>query len=205
MHISDGVLPPAVWVSGCAGAALAVGVALRGYREDRALEIGLLAAVFFVASSIHVPLPGAEVHLMLTGLVGIILGTLAPIAILVALFLQAVLLGEGGLTALGVNTLTMSGGALVAALVYRGLRSGRRPVRPEVAGGIAATSAVLTSGGLFVLAMAVGDQALATVARVAFVLHLPVAAVEGVVTAFAVGFLHRVRPEMVDARRHPAR
>src|SRR5205823_3097161 len=62
----------------------------------------------------HVRVPPTSVHLLLNGLVGVILGRRAALAIPVGLFLQAALLGHGGFTSLGINSLTMVLPALLA-------------------------------------------------------------------------------------------
>src|SRR5207302_5573020 len=84
-------------------------------------RIALLTAAFFVASSMHIPVPPASVHLLLNGLVGVILGWRAPLAIAVGLLLQALLLGHGGFLAVGVNTCVVTVPALVAWALFRGV------------------------------------------------------------------------------------
>ena len=80
-----------------------------------------MAAAFFVATLIHVKVGPTSVHLLLNGLVGVILGRRAPLAIAVGLFLQAALLGHGGFLPLGVNTCVMSLPALLASLISFGV------------------------------------------------------------------------------------
>src|SRR5262249_15470636 len=75
---------------------------------------------FFIASSIHVPIPGSpsSAHLLLNGLVGVLLGWRAALAIPIGLFLQATLLGHGGFLALGVNSFVMTLPALLARWTF---------------------------------------------------------------------------------------
>src|SRR6185437_8393536 len=63
-----------------------------------------------------------RVHLLLNGLVGVVLGRRAPLAILMGLTLQAVLLGHGGFTTIGINACVMTLPALLAAAMFAGLR-----------------------------------------------------------------------------------
>ena len=63
-----------------------------------------MTAAFFVASLIHVSIGPTSVHLLLNGLLGVIVGRRAPLAVLLGLTLQAVLFGHGGFTTIGVNT-----------------------------------------------------------------------------------------------------
>ena len=71
-------------------------------------RVAILSAAFFVATLIHVPVGPVGLHLVLNGLMGLLLGWMAVPAILIALFLQALLFQFGGLTVLGVNTVTMA-------------------------------------------------------------------------------------------------
>src|SRR4051812_17370761 len=106
VHISDGMLS---WPWLLAGFALAGALALLAayrVRDEEIPRIALLSAAFFVASSIHVKLGPSSTHLLLNGLVGIVLGWRAPLAILLGVTLQAVLIPHGGLTTIGVNTCT---------------------------------------------------------------------------------------------------
>ena len=86
--------------------------------HDQIAKVGILAAAFFVASLIHVPLGPANAHLTLNGLVRLLLGWGAFPAILVALSLQTTFFQFGGLTTLGVNTLIMAFPAVSCYLIF---------------------------------------------------------------------------------------
>ncbi len=77
----------------------------------------MLAAAFFVASLIHVPIGPSNVHLILNGIVGLLLGWAAFPAILIALVLQAMLFQYGGISTLGVNTIIMALPAVTCGLL----------------------------------------------------------------------------------------
>jgi cobalt/nickel transport system permease protein len=139
------------------------------------------------------------VHLVLNGLVGVILGWAAFPALLIALLLQAVLFGYGGLTALGVNTVVMAAPAVAAYYVFHRLvrRSG---------GGLAfglgfgaGASGILGGCVLLAVALLTTGEAFAKVAQLTILAHVPVAAVEGLVTGAVVVFLRQVRPELLEA------
>ncbi|NER80847.1 MAG: cobalt transporter CbiM, partial [Leptolyngbya sp. SIO1D8] len=124
MHIPDGILPAQICVGGYAIAGSVTWYALRQIYKisDPQAEIpkaAMLAAAFFVGSSISIPIPPASVHLMLNGLLGALLGWYAWPAILIGLFLQAVLIGHGGLTTLGVNAVMIGTPALIAHQLFR--------------------------------------------------------------------------------------
>src|SRR5262245_51475814 len=131
VHISDGVLSLSVVVLGFAGAALLAAFAAWRVREEEIPRIALLTAAFFVASSIHVKLgPATSVHLLLNGLVGVVLGRRAPLAILVGVALQALLIPHGGLTTIGVNATVEMLPALAAAALFPALRAWLRGGTP---------------------------------------------------------------------------
>ncbi len=196
MHISEGVLSGPTLLGGWVLAAVGVAVGLKRIDYDRVMTVAMLAAAFFVASLVHVPVGPASVHLILNGLLGIILGWAAFPAILAGLALQALFFQFGGLAVLGVNTVTMAGPAVLMHYCCRPWlrRSGAaRPVAAFVAG----AGAVLFSGLLLAVAMGVSDKGFLGAARLVVLAHLPVMAIEGLVTMFAVSFLARVQPEML--------
>ena len=115
-------------------------------------RVAILSAAFFVASLIHVPIGPVAEHLVLNGLMGLLLGWLAVPAILIALFLQALLFQFGGLTVLGVNTVTMAAPAVICFYAYRGLL--RRTGRPAMVAAFACgVTGILLSGLLVAVAL----------------------------------------------------
>src|SRR5260370_6370141 len=99
-------------------------------RDEEIPQVALMTAAFFVVSLIHVPVPGlpTSAHLLCNGLLGVVLGRRAGLAIPIGLLLQAVLLQHGGLTTLGVNTCVMVLPALLAWQLFAGWqRLGQEP------------------------------------------------------------------------------
>jgi cobalt/nickel transport system permease protein len=136
-------------------------------------------------------------HLVLNGLMGLLLGWLAFPAILIALFLQALLFQFGGLTVLGVNTLTMAVPAVVSFYFYRGwLRKGGNIAR--VAAFACGATAILLSGLLVAVALLFTGQAFLEVAEMVLLAHIPVMIIEGVITLFIFLFLQKVNPTMLE-------
>lgn len=202
VHILDGVLTWPWLAGGFLGAAALCWWGMRRLREEEIARIAVLSSAFFVASLIHVPtLAPTSVHLLLNGLVGVLLGPRSAMAILLALFLQALLLGHGGLTTLGVNTCIMALPALGAWAVFVRLRrwgmltwAWQRSVVGLVIGGLT----VLATAALNALTLWLGSgEPLEVLAAVVFVAHLPVAGVEALVMAATINFLARVKPEML--------
>jgi cobalt/nickel transport system permease protein len=122
VHISDGFLPTVWQLGGFVAAALLLVAGGRRLADDEIPRLALLSAVFFVASTIHVRVGPTSVHLLLNGLVGIVLGRRAVLAITVGLVLQAALIGHGGFYSLGVNICDMTLPAYMAAAMFAGLR-----------------------------------------------------------------------------------
>ncbi|WP_343560842.1 cobalt transporter CbiM [Kiloniella sp. b19] len=119
MHIVDGALSNPVLIGGAVLAAGGLAVGLRQVTPENLPRVGVLSAVFFVASLIHVPLGFSSVHLILNGLLGVVLGWAAFPALFVALVLQAVFFGFGGLTVLGVNALNIAAPAVAVFYLCR--------------------------------------------------------------------------------------
>jgi len=204
MHIHEGALsgsPEGIAIL-CAGAAVtAAGTALGLRRMDyeRVPQVAMLSSAFFVASLIHVPVGPTSAHLVLNGLAGLILGWAAFPALLVALFLQAMLFAYGGLTTLGLNTATMALPAVVCyCLLNRaaGLRGERTAF---VAGFLAGALGILLGAVLTAVALVAAGNEFALFAGANLAAHLVLAMIEGTVTGSVVVFLRKVRPELLEA------
>lgn len=201
VHISDGILEPP-WLVG--GYVLAAALAWLGswrLRDEEIPRIAVMSSAFFVASSIHVPLVGTSIHLLLNGLVGVILGARATLAIPLALFLQAALLFHGGFTTLGVNACVMVLPAVWASVAFAFIRRAGWlgfPTARWIAG--------FALGGLTVLATVVlnalvlsfgGPESWPALVNVVVAAHLPIVGVEALIMAATISFLYKVKPEML--------
>ncbi|HSM81182.1 MAG TPA: cobalt transporter CbiM [Nodosilinea sp.] len=213
MHIPDGILPAQVCAAGYAITGLATWYSLRQIdrKPDPTAEIpkaSLLTAAFFVASSIYIPVPPASVHLILNGLLGVVLGYFAFPAILIGLFFQALVIGHGGLTTLGINAAMMGIPALLAYHIFQARhRLGQLLQEPARTGVFAFLGGALGLGiaALIFLALIILNipAELNAGAERAAVLtlsvgHVPLALVEGAFTAMLVLFLQRVKPELLE-------
>jgi cobalt/nickel transport system permease protein len=199
VHLSDGLLPPSLCLGGYAAAALGTGLALRRFDERRIPQIAVMTSLFFVASSaFNVRLGQVSLHLLLNGLLGVVLGGAAVPAILLALLLQWLLLGHGGITTLGLNVVTMAGGALAGHAVFR-----LRPLLPRgrgldcASGFLAAVASLVMTGLLYLLVMVLAGPRYVTPAKMDLIAHLPLLLIEPPLTGFAVGFLAQVKPELI--------
>jgi len=118
VHISDGVLTWPWLAGGFAVAACLVFAALWRLRDDEIPRIGVLTAAFFVTAIIRIPLPGVTIHLLLSGLIGVILGRRAALTIFVGLLLQKILTEHGGYYTIGINTCVMTIPALLSWALF---------------------------------------------------------------------------------------
>jgi cobalt/nickel transport system permease protein len=197
MHISEGVLSVPVLGIGAAAAAAGLALGLRRLDNARLPHAALLAAVFFVASLIHVPIGPTSAHLLLNGVIGLLLGWGAFPAVLVGLVLQAILFQFGGLVVLGVNTLDMALPAVVCAGLFAPMARSGRPGLAMAGGFLAGAGSVALSGAMTSLALFLSGERFGSTAAAILLAHIPVMAVEGVVTALVVSFLHKVKPEVL--------
>jgi cobalt/nickel transport system permease protein len=152
VHIAD-VLPTGWWVGGVAAAAVLLVLNARRLADAEIPRLALLSATFFVASLIHLPIgPMTSVHLLLNGLVGLVLGRRAVLAIAIGLALQVILVGHGGYTSLGVNICVMTLPAYLSAALFAGLRRVPTVRRPLGRGLIVAATAGLWGLSLLIWA-----------------------------------------------------
>ena len=147
MHIPDGYLSPSTCAATFAAAAPFWYIASR--KVGRMLNtkavplISVVSAFSFTVMMFNLPLPGGTTgHAVGMGIAAIVLGPWAAmLAISIALLVQAVFFGDGGILAFGANALNMAVvGSLVAYGLYRliagtsALTSGRRVVAAAIAG-----------------------------------------------------------------------
>ena len=198
MHISEGILSIPVLITGAGLAAAGTAVGLKKLDYERIPQVAVLSSAFFVASLVHVPIGPSSVHLILTGLMGLLLGWVAFPAILVGLLLQAILFQYGGLTALGVNTVVMSLPAVICFFVFRAGALSKKSGVSMATAFLCGFVAVLMGSLLVAVALAFTGKSFVSAAKVIVLAHLPVMVIEGFITAGCVKFLKRVRPEVLE-------
>lgn len=213
MHISDGLLGAPVVIGGYAITGLTTWYSLRQINRQPEPTQGipkasLLTAAFFVASSIHIPFPPTSLHLILNGLLGVVLGYYAFPAILIGLFFQAVMLGHGGLSTLGLNAAIVG---IPALLIYH-LFCWRSFIEKYfnkrvttgifafLAGALGVALTVILFFGLVVSTLGTGEHAdterAATLGLV--ISHIPLMILEGIFTTFVVLFLQQAKPQLLE-------
>jgi cobalt/nickel transport system permease protein len=197
MHISEGVLSAPVLLAGGAVTLVGCAIGLKKIDYDRIMTVSLLTATFFVASLIHVPLGPGNIHLVLGGMMGIVLGWSCFPAILVALFLQTLFFNYGGLVVLGVNTAIMALPALVCFYLCRPWVE-KNGIKRKLGGFSAGFLAILLSSLLMALALSSTDKGFVQAGRLVVAAHVPLMIIEGIITMFTVSFLAKVQPEFLN-------
>lgn len=196
MHIVDGALSNPVVIG---GAVLAVGGIALGLRQlplERIPAAGVLSAGFFVASLIHVPVGPSSVHLVLNGMAGLVLGWAAFPALFVGLVLQAAFFGFGGLTVLGVNTVIIALPAVITGLLLRGAINASDPRRAGLLGALGGGLSIALTACFVAIALALSGAAFLPAAKLVIFAHIPVMAIEAVLTGAAVYLARQVKPEL---------
>jgi len=225
VHIPDGYLSPAT-----AGAMYAVTLPILyvASRKMKALVtgrsvplIGLFAALSFVIMMFNVPLPGGTTgHAVGSVLAAIVLGPWsACLAVSVALIIQALFFGDGGILAIGANVFNMAiAMSFVGFYLYRWLSGSaavtapRRVLAAAVAGYIGINvGALLTGIELGIQPMLFHDAAghalyfpygLDMAIPVMLLGHLAIAGpVEALVTGLVVAWMQRTNPQLLESVR----
>ena len=197
MHISEGILSAPVLLTGAALTVAGVAVGLKKMDNDKIPLVAVLTSAFFVASLIRVPMGPSAVHLVLNGLLGLVLGWAAFPAILVGVALQALLFQFGGLTTLGINTFIM---AMPAVLCHHLFGWGATHKHSGVAMALSFACgffAVFLSALLLAASLIFTGESFLEAAQLLVVANLPVMVLEGIVTAFCLAFLIKVKPELL--------
>jgi cobalt/nickel transport system permease protein len=222
MHIPEGYLSPAT-------AAVMYAASLPfWYRATQKMKslvtgrlvplIALFAAVSFVIMMFNVPLPGGTTgHAVGSALAAIVLGPWAAVlAISVALIIQALFFGDGGILAIGANVFNLAiAMSFVSYYLYRWLSgnsaitSSRRMIAATIAGYIAINvAALLTAIQLGIQPILFHDASgrplyfpygLQIAVPAMMIGHLTIAgAVEAILTGLVVAWMQRTNPEMLE-------
>ena len=221
MHIPDGYLSPQTFIPFYAVTVPLLALAARRVKRtllSRQVPLLAIGAAFsFVIMMFNVPIPGgASGHAVGAVIVAILLGPwAAAVAVSLALFVQALLFGDGGITALGANCFNMAILMPFAGYACYRLAAGTSPVggrRRVVAGGLAGyvglNVAALAAGIEFGIQPLIAAGADGRPLYAPFPLSVAVPAmmlqhllvfgfVEGVVTALIIKYLQRTDPGML--------
>ncbi len=213
MHVPDGFLDAPTSVGTAVVAATGVALALRGARrelDDRTAPLaGLVALFVFATQMLNFPIgAGTSGHLLGGALAAVLVGPwTATLAITVVLIVQATLMADGGITALGTN-ITLMGlvGVWVGWLVFVAVRAllPKRPALVVPAAALGALVSVPTAAFGFSLLFAIGGTThvpFSTVATAMVGIHSVIGVGEAAITALAVLSIVAVRPDLVYGAR----
>ncbi|WP_314986991.1 cobalt transporter CbiM [uncultured Campylobacter sp.] len=190
MHISEGVLSAPVLLAGWAVTAPAVAAILWRVKQSEIPRIACFSALFFVASFVHLPVGVSSMHLMLSGLVGAFLGSRAILAIFVALFLQGVFFGFGGLSVLGVNTAVIGFPAVLGGLFAAAAKAQELKVRTQkIYLFLAGLVPIVCSMLLLDLVLFISGREFFAIATLISLEGAILAVLEGIITLFALSFI----------------
>ena len=214
MHISEGILPAQLCISGYGFTSLITWYSLRKINrlpnpQASIPKASLLTATFFVASSIHIPMPIGSVHLVLNGLLGAVLGYYAFPAILIGLFFQGIMFGHGGITTLGINAIIMGIPAIFAYQIFQLRHILGNKIRDNLSmkifGFIAGATAIGVSSLIFfsIIITNIPSGFNVSLEQKAIyglmISHIPLMGIEGILTAMIISFMHRVMPELLPS------
>jgi cobalt/nickel transport system permease protein len=215
MHMADALLSPAVglafWgASGALAHRAARRVKTEPDYEKKVPLMGVLGAFVFAAQMINFSIPGTGSSGHLGGglLLAILLGPHAGLLVLASvLAVQCLFFADGGLLALGANVFNLGFWPAVVGLPLYHAIAGTKPGRrmPALAAVAAAVVALeLGAFGVAVQTLLSGrtDLSFAQFSALLFGIHLPIAVVEGLVTAGVLELVRARMPVPGPARAH---
>ena len=209
----DPLIAATGWIEFLAVLGIAIFLSRSKVGERNLPRVAILSAGIFVAQMLNFPIGGGTTgHLIGAALFAIMVGpALAVIGMTVVLLIQALMFGDGGVTALGLNALNM---AIIAPLVGWGVYSLINPFvanKPRIGRGVSVALAAWTSvfvaagacaGELLVsYAISAGDYGIAANVSVPAMLgyHAVIGIGEAAITVVLVSYLTTISPELFSA------
>ena len=209
VHIPDGFIDIKTSTAFSAAAAIAVGGAVKGARnqlsEQSAPLAGLTAVFIFAVQMLNFPVAaGTSGHLLGAALAMVLVGPYAAtLALSVVLIIQAFLFADGGLTALGLNIFNMG---VVGVWASFGIFLILKKLLPKTKSSIVAASfiaallSVPAAAAGFVLQYAIGANATFSVSAVLGAMigtHVFIGIGEAIITALTVSAVLASRSDLV--------
>lgn len=196
MHISDGIVSAPIAISLGIASVVICTYSLKKLKNENIALLCSMGALFFIASFIHVPIGPSQIHLMLIGFIGVVLGIEVFLAIAIALLLQALLLGYGGLTSLGVNIIVM---ALPAYAVYLLIKIKLFKTIPEkIKFFLIGSLGILFSSILLSLVLILSKDEYVYASFMVILANLPGMFIEGLLTIFLFSYIKKTLPEIYE-------
>lgn len=198
MHISEGILKPEILLIGAGLSLWMTFWAFKLLKNEDIPKIAVLSALFFLASFIHIPIGPSSVHLILGGIVGALLGLQAFIAIFVALLLQGVLFGFGGLSTLGVNLFNLAFPTLISFFLFKIHLQHRW--QKYLLWFLIGFLPLLLSAILLSTTLSLNGDVFHSAAQLIMMSYFPLMVIEGFITLFTFRFIEKVSPFILQRK-----
>ncbi len=225
MHIPDGYLGPQTYVPLYAVFISFIGMGIRKVKGKLSVKLipflGMASAFSFLIMMFNIPIPGGSSgHAVGAALIALIFGPwVAVVSVSVALVLQALIFGDGGITAIGANCFNMAiVMPFVAYFVFKLIRGkSNDPGRINIAAFFSGYLSLCLAA--IVTATELGIQPLIAVSPQGQPLHspyplsvaIPVMAtenllvfgiVEGLITAILFKYFYKNNPDLIEVIKH---
>ena len=215
MHIPDFIFgySPAgigIGIGACIIALILVALSINWARKNmttsKIVILAVIAAGIFALQAFNLPTGfGVSGHLVGGALAAIIFGSpFAAVFILtIVLVIQALIFGDGGVLALGLNIINM--GAIAGFVGFYSYKLCSKKIPKPVSAGIAGWVACVIAALCCALELAlVGAIPVAVGVPTMFVYHAIIGVIEGFITVIIVSLIFKVRPELTgDTEKKP--
>jgi cobalt/nickel transport system permease protein len=224
MHIPDGYLSPQTYIPLTGVFIAAAAVAVKKVKKEVSARnipyLGMAAAFSFIIMMFNLPVPGGTTgHAVGSAVIAILFGPWAAmLAVSVALIIQALIFGDGGITALGANCFNM---AVIMPFIayytfktisYNSVQKVRVSVSAFVSGYLSLNIAALITAVEFGIQPAIASTADGKALYCPYDLSIAIPAmaiehllffgiVEGVVTALIISYFLKNEPGLIYAYR----
>jgi len=202
LHLMDGLIP--LWQAAIYWIISVVTVAIYLFKlskseekERKVVYTAIFTAAAVAASSISIPSPfGVSIHFFLIPLVAIILGPLSGVIVaFLCLIIQFFLLGMGGITVLGANTLTIGVALSLSTYLFYKLLSDLDQRLGIFSGTFMGIIVATITQVLILLWAGVANLEMLMVTLIPF--YLFIAVIEGAINVFIISFISKVKPELL--------
>ena len=202
MHLPDGIIP--LWQTVIYWIITLIFLALYLFKLSRVnkkekmiINTAVFAAVTVALSSLSIPSPfGVPIHFFLIPLAAILLGPLTAVTVAFLCFtVQFLFLGMGGLTSLGVNTVTMGIVMSFSTYIFYKLTLDLDEKLSIFSGTFMGIILATVAEILILIGAGVATLELLLTTLIPF--YLFVAVIEGVANVFIINFISKIKPEML--------
>jgi len=206
MHIPDGFLTPNVWAPAWLISVGGLGYCVKkttAILKDKMVPLmGVVAAFIFAAQMLNFPvMGGTSGHLLGGVLASILLGPFAgALALACVLIVQCLIFQDGGLTALGANIFNMAFiGAILGYWIYFLISKSVKGNKGIMTGAAVASwvSVVIASCACAIELELSGTSPLSVALPAMVFVHAFIGAGEAIITCLIIGFVVKVRPDLI--------